>query len=604
MTGAFNWNAGTYDQPVTYLQTSSGASFTAGDPNGGSAQLGFGGEIDIYGQGNILANTTMQFAPANANGSGGFDDGYLYIDTAADLYLADNVLLSVNSQATNSYNTVSNYGTLIKTGTGASKIAVELDNDGLVDVRGGSLELAGTVANYSYNNATIAADGGSIKIDSFYSFSAGTETIAANSQLEFVGAAKEKVSFLAASGALKLDASQSFTGTITGLTGQDTIDLGDIAFSANTAASYVGTAAGGTLTVTDGTHTSKIKLTGDFTKASFSLASDGATGTDMRNDLTFTGLSNGNAIDGTSATVALANGTGVTSLSYQWLEYNTTAKAWQNVANATGASFTPAESDEGEQLEVQLSYTDANNGPQTRVAGAGTVGDPAPSVTVGISGTATEGQPLTASATVTDTDSAKGSVAGYLWQTNAGTVASPIWTNASNYTYITGFTKTNTIKTGLIKEMPTGIFHPANGFGERFDIISDANGRNFYDGFGGNGSALTINVSIPNVTDVYTLMNAYGPPSGSNGATVQFIGSQGATQTLTLVNGTDIRDFYQGGFANSINGTTTQNAFTVANVEDAAGSGNVNTGATGTYVVDEQDFHLAAAFATQTLTQS
>ncbi len=35
----------------------------------------------------------------------------------------------------------------------------------------------------------------------------------------------------------------------------------------------------------------------------------------------------------------------------------------------------------------------------------------------------------------------------------------------------------------------------------------------------------------------------------------------------------------------------------------AGGTGNVQTGLTGTYVVDEQDFSLESAFATQTLTQ-
>src|SRR5262249_31018866 len=67
-------------------------------------------------------------------------------------------------------------------------------------------------------------------------------------------------------------------------------------------------------------------------------------------------------------------------------------------------------------------------------------------------------------------------------------------------------------------------------------------------------------------------------------------------------NGTDTRDFFQGSFANTINGTTTQNAFSVSGVQDAGGTGNVNTGATGTYNIDEQVFNLSAAFATQTLT--
>jgi hypothetical protein len=56
-----------------------------------------------------------------------------------------------------------------------------------------------------------------------------------------------------------------------------------------------------------------------------------------------------------------------------------------------------------------------------------------------------------------------------------------------------------------------------------------------------------------------------------------------------------VRDWYQGTAANSINGTTTQNAFTVTNTNEAFGY--------GTHLIDEQDFHLSSAFATQTLQQ-
>jgi hypothetical protein len=593
VTGALNWSAGTLDQTSGGVQVQSGATLTAG-----AVQLALGGYLDVYGQGSVLANTTIQFGAANS--SGGYDSAYLYVESGGTLGLADGVLLSVNSNAP--YDYLYNYGTLTKTGTGASKIAVNLNNYGTLDVKGGALELAGSIYNYPYNgSATIAADGGAIKFDNGF-FSGGNDTIAANSQIEFASYAYENVTFLAATGTLKLDASTSFGGSIAGLNGQDAIDLADITFGANTAATYSGTASSGTLKVTDGTHTANIKFTGDFTTATFSLASDGQSGTMLRNDLTLTGLTSGNAMDGTPVSVALTSSAGVTNLAYQWLEYNTTAHAWQNVANATSATFAPGEADEGKQLEVQLSYTDAGNIAQTRVASAGTVGDPTPSITVSINGTPQEGQPLTANVNVTDTDTAKGSISGYQWQVNLGTAAKPQWASEGNYTYVTGFTKSNNIQTNLIKEVPTGTFVANNTFATPFQITSDNNGRNFYDG----GGVLTINVAIPDVTDVYTLINAYGPSSGRQLASLEFIGSQGTTQTFTLVNGTDTRDFFQGyngSATNGINGTTTQNAFAVINVQDAGGSGNVNTGGTGTYVVDEQDFHLSAAFATQMLQQ-
>ena len=166
------------------------------------------------------------------------------------------------------------------------------------------------------------------------------------------------------------------------------------------------------------------------------------------------------------------------------------------------------------------------------------------------------------------------------------------------YSYVTNFTKTHDIQTNLIKQFPTGIFTADNSFATPFDITADASGDNFYDA----DRPLTISTSLPEVSDVYMLMNAYSPPPGEALATVEFIGSQGADQTFTLINGVDARDFYHGIWANTIDGAATQNAFTINNVRGAAGTGNVNTGSTGTYVVDEIDFALIPAFADETLT--
>jgi len=161
------------------------------------------------------------------------------------------------------------------------------------------------------------------------------------------------------------------------------------------------------------------------------------------------------------------------------------------------------------------------------------------------------------------------------------------------------FPKTNNIQTGLIKEFPTGTFVTTNSFATPFVINSNSSGDNYYDG----GGQLNISADVFGATNVYTLINAYAPPAGAQLATVEFIGSGGADETFTLVNGVDVRDFYQGVFANTINGTTTQNAFSVSGVQDAGGTGNVNTGDVGTYLVDEQDFSLMPAFETQTLTE-
>jgi hypothetical protein len=124
-----------------------------------------------------------------------------------------------------------------------------------------------------------------------------------------------------------------------------------------------------------------------------------------------------------------------------------------------------------------------------------------------------------------------------------------------------------------------------------------------------------MNVSVFNPTDVYTLMSATYP-AATELASIQFIGTGGADVTYQLIGGSDIRDYYEGSFVNTLNNTVSGvnalNAFTCndpSNCLGGAGSGsdtgtgNVNNGLTGNYLIDEQDFSLAGAFAGQTLTQ-
>ena len=109
------------------------------------------------------------------------------------------------------------------------------------------------------------------------------------------------------------------------------------------------------------------------------------------------------------------------------------------------------------------------------------------------------------------------------------------------------------------------------------------------------------------VTDVYTLINGFGPNANQTGATVTFTGSAGASETFSLVNGINVRDFYQGAYANTINGTTTQQVFSMvdqggANTGSTPQTSSANSGSSGTYVLDAQHFTLDPTFATQTLT--
>src|SRR5579862_6457211 len=89
------------------------------------------------------------------------------------------------------------------------------------------------------------------------------------------------------------------------------------------------------------------------------------------------------------------------------------------------------------------------------------------------------------------------------------------------------------IQTTLMNTFPTGTFTANNLLATPF-AISAAPGKcgpsgaapcNFYDGFGlsGSGLSITLNMSVANPTDVYTLMNAFNPAVGEQLATITFL---------------------------------------------------------------------------------
>jgi len=83
----------------------------------------------------------------------------------------------------------------------------------------------------------------------------------------------------ASGGVLLLAAAADFSGTVAGLTKKDKIDLGDIQFASVQHPTYAGTSSGGTLTVTDGTHTANIALLGNYLSSIFVAKNDGHGGT-------------------------------------------------------------------------------------------------------------------------------------------------------------------------------------------------------------------------------------------------------------------------------------------------------------------------------------
>ena len=82
-------------------------------------------------------------------------------------------------------------------------------------------------------------------------------------------------------GTLQLDQPATFAGTLAGFGTMDGIDLPGIGFGATTTLAFSenNSRTGGTLTVTDGTHTAKIALLGNYLASSWTTQTDGHGGT-------------------------------------------------------------------------------------------------------------------------------------------------------------------------------------------------------------------------------------------------------------------------------------------------------------------------------------
>ncbi len=161
------------------------------------------------------------------------------------------VALTIDTGAT----TLVNAGTIEATGSGGAAIVGAVDNTGTLEALGGTLAVGGAVTGAG----SAIVDGGA---------------------LMFASSFTQNVNFGGQGGALDLARSRAYAGTIAGFsrTGATVLDLRDIAFVGAGEATFSGTTAGGVLTVTDGTHTARITLAGDYLGATWTAASDCAGG--------------------------------------------------------------------------------------------------------------------------------------------------------------------------------------------------------------------------------------------------------------------------------------------------------------------------------------
>ena len=176
------------------------------------------------------------------------------------------------------------------TGSGTQALTFEYtvpSNQGTSDLRviGDTLPSPTAIQDLAGNAADLSAAGADLHLKVGSTTTTTTSvTLTGTQQTELFGPSSVNVTFASgATGTLILDASSQFTGTIAGLSSVapfDTIDLADIAFGANTTVVYLASSTNtGTLTVSDGTHTANIALSGQYSPTSFKIASDGHGGT-------------------------------------------------------------------------------------------------------------------------------------------------------------------------------------------------------------------------------------------------------------------------------------------------------------------------------------
>ena len=168
-------------------------------------------------------------------------------------------------------------GSTIDTLNGGDSIITiaKLANKGMLEADDGNLTINAVLAN---SGVLAAANNSHLDITGAVT-GTGTGTIANGGTLEFYAASSVKVTFLVGTGTLQLDnsstAASKFSGTVSGWANGDAIDFTDINFGGSSF-QYTenATHSGGTLLVTDGTHTSSITIVGAALSTHFQLNGD------------------------------------------------------------------------------------------------------------------------------------------------------------------------------------------------------------------------------------------------------------------------------------------------------------------------------------------
>jgi autotransporter passenger strand-loop-strand repeat protein len=250
--GTFEFTSGTTAKPVVHagatLETGSGYVFSGTVNSGikleilsGGADVGVtvsSGGKEIVFAGGTASNTTVLKGGVEIVSSGG-----------------------------------SGSGTTVSSGGTVNVLSGDTLFENATVFGGGKVNVAGTT-----RNVTVASGG--IETVSSGGIASGATISGGTLQITSDGSVGGTVTFAASTGKLLLDAT-TFSGTVAGMTAQDTIDLRDFAFGTVHVTSSVTTNTSATLTVTDGADIAHILLLGNYIGSTFTLSNDGHGGTSM-----------------------------------------------------------------------------------------------------------------------------------------------------------------------------------------------------------------------------------------------------------------------------------------------------------------------------------
>ena len=104
--------------------------------------------------------------------------------------------------------------------------------------------------------------------------------------------------------------------------------------------------------------------------------------------------------------------------------------------------------------------------------------------------------------------------------------------------------------------------------GVPFSLAEDSSGNKAWSGRG--NASLNIPAHVFGATTAYTIINSEFGSLGANNGSVEFFGSRSAYHKVDLIQGTNIRDHFYGGYNNTISNIDALPALTRAEVEHAS----------------------------------